>query len=173
MIYRHGLATAMRVLLFITLPICFGDILQAQTAKTVQVRTRPTGVARRMARQRRWLIRHNEAGVLRSFHTLYSSEATYQATAGNGDYGTYDDLRKEGLIGQVLIDGGRYGFLFRIRCEKRSTESPASLEIVAVPRSYGRTGRRSFYMDETGAVYAADKKGAEASSADKSLVTDP
>ena len=47
------------------------------------------------------------------------------------------------------------------------------LEIVAVPRSYGRTGRRSFYMDETGAVYAADKKGAEASSADKSLVMNP
>jgi hypothetical protein len=173
LIYRHGLAIAIRVLLFIALPICLSHNLQAQTAKTEQVRTHPPGLARRMARQQILIIRHNEAGALRSLQTLFSSEATYQSTTGNGDYGTLEELRKQGLIDQVLVEGHRYGYRFRIRREKRSSESQPSLEITAVPRTYGRTGLRSFYMNESGVIYAADKKGAEATSADKSIVIDP
>jgi hypothetical protein len=109
-----------------------------------------------------------------SLRTLYSAEATYQATVGNGDYGTLDELRKEGLIDSVLGEGHRYGYLFRIRREKVSSESPqSSLEITAVPRAYGRTGRRSFYMDQTGTINSLDKKGAEATHADPFLVIDP
>ena len=173
MIYRQGLAIAIRVLLFIAILVCFNHDFQAQTAKTDQVRTHPPGVAKRMARQQRLTISHNEAGALRSLQTLFACEATYQSTSGNGDYGTLDELRKQGLIDQVLVEGHRYGYLFRIRREKWSAESPASLEITAIPRSYGRTGRRSFYMNESGVVYAADKNGAEATGADKSFVIDP
>jgi hypothetical protein len=126
-----------------------------------------------MARQQLLIIKDNEAGAFRSLQTLFSSEATYQATTGNGDYGTLDELRKQGLIDQVLVEGHRYGYLFRIRREKRSSESQPSLEITAVPRTYGRTGRRSFYMDESGVIYAADKNGAEATTADHLLVIDP
>ena len=126
-----------------------------------------------MARQQRLIIKHNEAGAIMSLQKLLSAEATYQATTGNGEYGTLDELRKQGLIDQVLVEGHRYGYLFRIRREKWSSESQPSLEITAVPRSYRRTGRRSFYMNQTGVVYAADKNGAEATSADKSFVIDP
>jgi hypothetical protein len=171
--YRHGLANAIRVLLFIALAICFSHNFQAQTAKTVQVRTHPPGLARRMARQQLLIIKHNEAGALKSLQKLFSAEATYQATTGNGNYGTLDELRKAGLIDQVLVEGHRYGYLFRIRREKRSSESQPSLEITAVPRTYGRTGRRSFYMDEAGVTYAADKNGAEATHADHLVVIDP
>jgi len=136
-------------------------------------KARAPAVERLTTRQQRRLIRHNEAGAIRSLQTLFASEATYQATTGNGDYGTLDELRKQGLIDPVLAEGHRFGYLFRIRREKWSTESPASIEIIAVPRTYGRTGRRSFYMNETGVVYAADKNGAEATSAAKSLVIDP
>jgi len=126
-----------------------------------------------MARQQLLTIKHNEAGALKSLQTLFSSEATYQSTTGNGDYGTLEELRKQGLIDQVLVEGHRYGYRFRIRREKRSSESQPSLEITAVPRTYGRTGLRSFYMNESGVIYAADKKGAEATRADKSIVIDP
>ena len=173
MTYRHGLAAAIRVLLFVTSSLCFGHNFQAQTVKTVQVRTHPPAVARRLARQQRRIIRYNEAGALRSLQTLFSSEATYQSTTGNGDYGSLEDLRKEGLLDSVLAQGHRYGYLFRIRREKRSSESQSSLEIVAIPRSYGRTGRRSFYIDETGAIHAADRKGAEATTADPLFEIDP
>lgn len=137
------------------------------------MRAHPSGVAQRRARQQRLIIKHNEAGALRSLQTLFASEATYQATTGNGDYGTLEELRKGLLIDPVLAEGHRYGYLFRIRREKWSPESQPSFKITAVPRSYGRTGRRSFYMNQTGVIYAADKNGAEATSADKSFVIDP
>lgn len=101
-----------------------------------------------------------------ALRTLFSAEATYQATAGNGDYGTIEELGKQKLIDEVLAEGHRYGYLFRVKLEKRSTESQASIEIAAVPRIYGRTGRRSFYMNESGVIRAADKNGAAADSGD-------
>jgi hypothetical protein len=119
------------------------------------------------------LIRHNETGAIASLRTLFSAEATYQATAGNGDYGTIAELGEQKLIDYVLAEGHRYGYLFKVRREKRSTESPSSLEIVAIPRTYGVTGRRSFYIDETGVIRAADKNGAEANLAADTLVIDP
>ena len=108
-----------------------------------------------------------------TLRTLYSAEATYQATTGNGEYGTIEELGKQNLIDYVLAEGHRFGYLFRIRVEKFSPESAASLEIVAVPRTYKRTGRRSFYMNETGAIHGSDKGGAEANPGDDPIVIDP
>ena len=173
MSYRHCLANTIRVLPLVALPLCFVPPAYAQAGKAEPDKARLPAAERLTTRQQRRLIRYNEAGAIMSLRTLFSAEATYQSTTGNGDYGTLDELGQALLIDPVLVEGHRFGYLFRIRREKRSAESPASLEIVAVPRSYGRTGRQSFYTNETGAIYAADKKGAEATSADKSFVIDP
>jgi hypothetical protein len=108
-----------------------------------------------------------------TLRTLLSAEATYQATAGQGDYGTIEELGKQGLVDFVLAEGHRFGYLFRVRLEKFSSESTASYKIVAVPRTYRRTGRRSFYLDQTGVIRYADKKGAEANRDDNLIVIDP
>ena len=174
MSYRHYLANAIRVFILIGLPLCLVPPAKPQTGKAEPDKARPPDVERLTPRQQRRLISYNEAGAIMSLRTLFSSEATYQATTGNGDYGTLAEMRKAGLIDQVLGEGHRYGYLFRIRCEKISSESPqSSLEITAVPRAYGRTGRRSFYLDEIGVIHALDKKGAEATLADHVLAIDP
>ena len=173
MTYRHYARTAARVFTLLTLLLCVGDNLQAQWGTAVKTKSGPTVVARLTPRQQRNLIRYNEAGAIRSLQTLLSAEATYQATTGNGDYGTIEEVSKEKLIDYVLGEGHRYGYLFRVRLEKRSSESQAAFQIVAVPRTYLKTGRRSFYIDETGVIHAADKNGAEASLADDPLVIDP
>jgi hypothetical protein len=162
-----------QVFALLALLLTLGVGLQAQTVEPVQVRTHRRTIARSPTRQQRSLIRHNEAGAIMTLRTLFSAEATYQSTAGNGDYGTIEELRKENLIDYVLAEGHRFGYLFRIRREKFSPESPSSLEIVAVPRIYRRTGRRSFYMNETGVIHALDKNGTEASPGDDVLVIDP
>lgn len=145
----------------------------AQTAQPAQAKTQRPPVPRLTTSQQRRLIRYNETGAIMTLRTLFSAEATYQATAGNGDYGTIEELGKQNLIDYVLAEGHRFGYLFSIRREKFSSESPPSLEIVAVPRTYKRTGRRSFYMNETGVIHAADKDGAEASLGDDLVVIDP
>src|SRR5882672_1360025 len=44
----------------------------------------------------------NEGSALASMRVIFSSEATYQATAGAGLYGSLADLRTLGFIDQVL-----------------------------------------------------------------------
>lgn len=150
----------------LALILSFAFTLQAQTGSPV---FRSPADAGRTTRYRSNLIRYNEAWAIRVLRTLHSSEATYQATVGNGNYGTLAELREQNLIDQVLARGQRSGYLFRVRVETSSSESPSAFEIVAVPRSYGRTGRRSFYVNETGVIFAADKKGVEANAADDPL----
>lgn len=171
MTYVHYAGTVPTVFVLVVLLLSLSNNLQAQTVQPVQVLTRPAAVVRLTTRQQRRLIRHNEAGAIRTLQTLLSAQATYQATTGNGDYGTIEELGKEKLIDYVLAEGHRYGYLFRVRREKFSPESQASFEIVAVPRSYRRTGRRSFYMNETGVIHAADKNGANLG--DDLIVIDP
>lgn len=171
MTYVHYAGTVPTVFVLVVLLLSLSNNLQAQTVQPVQVLTRPAAVVRLTTQQQRRLIRHNEAGAIRTLQTLLSAQATYQATTGNGDYGTIEELGKEKLIDYVLAEGHRYGYLFRVRREKFSPESQASFEIVAVPRSYRRTGRRSFYMNETGVIHAADKNGANLG--DDLIVIDP
>ena len=161
-------------LVLVSLLFSVSGNLAAQTLLPVQAQTRPASGPRLTRRQQRYLIRYNEAGAIMMLRTLHSAEATYQATTGNGNYGTIAELRKEGLIDYVLAEGHRFGYLFRVRQEKISSESPqASFEIVAVPRTYGRTGRRSFFVDETGVIRYTDKKGAEPNRDDDMLAIDP
>lgn len=167
-----GRATSGWVVLLFSLSVS----LHAQTVQpvqSIQTLTGPAAVTRLTKRQQRRLIRHNEAGAIKTLFTLLSAEATYHATVGNGDYGTIEQLGKEKLVDFVLAEGHRFGYLFRVRLEKFSSESPASFKITAVPRTYRRTGRRSFYLDETGVISYADKKGAEANREDDMLVIDP
>lgn len=166
----HGLINvaglALRVALLVSFVIGPTANLPAQTNPG---KSHSQASSRRGSKSRTRLIKYNEAGAINSLRQLYSAEATFQATAGYGNYGTLAELRKENLVDYVLAQGHRYGYLFKIRVEKVSSESPASLEIVATPRIYGRTGKRSFYVNEQGVIHGADKRGAEANIADEPL----
>lgn len=117
----------------------------------------------------RRLIGYNQAGAVFCLRGILNAEATYQATSGNGDFGTLEQLGKQGLLDYILAEGHRYGYLFKVRLKKGTSESPALFEAVAVPRSYGRTGVVSLYIDTTGIMRGADKKGAEATVHDEAL----
>ena len=167
MTYAHGAGTVTPLLGLLAL-LFIGANFHAQAVRPAQAQVR-----RLTARQQRNLIKYNEAGTITTLRILFSAEATYQSTTGNGNYGTIEELAREHLIDPVLAEGHRYGYFFRIRREKSSSESRGSLEIVAVPQSYRRTGRRSFYISETGVIHAADKHGAEANPKDDNMVIDP
>lgn len=165
LVRMHFVVTA-RSAFILALILGFTSNLHAQTGPPV---FRSPAEAGRTSRYRSNLIRYNEARAIRIVWTFSGAQATYQATVGNGNYGSLEELIKENLITVALADGQAYGYRFRIRTEKRSPESPASFEVVALPRKYGRTGRRSFYVNETGLVVAADRKGAEAHAGDDPL----
>ena len=108
----------------------------------------------------------NERFVVLALRTLHSAEATYSATSGNGNYGSLNNLRQAELIDAVLASSKKYGYLFVIQTTARTDTSGARYFITATPQSYRKTGRKSFYIDETGVMRGADKNGASADADD-------
>src|SRR6266516_6850326 len=56
----------------------------------------------------------NEGSAQQTLRTLHSSEATYQATFGNGNFGSLAELRTGNLIDSVLAGSTKSGFTFAI-----------------------------------------------------------
>ena len=54
----------------------------------------------------------NEGSAMASLRTLHSAEATYQATRGEGKYGTLSELAAAGLIDLKLATGSKNGYSF-------------------------------------------------------------
>lgn len=112
----------------------------------------------------------NESFVMRSMRTLHGAQATYQATEGNGNYGSLQNLLQMGLIDGALASGSKYGYTFVVTVVPYSPPStPATLTITATPRLYRKTGFRSFYIATDGVLRGADKQGAPADENDPDI----
>src|SRR5882672_4151073 len=98
----------------------------------------------------------NEGSALASMRVIFSSEATYQATAGAGNYGSLSDLNTAGLIDSVLAASStaatpKSGYNFT--AAKVGTQY---FDASTIPNSFGglsATGTRSFYTNESGVMY--------------------
>jgi len=101
----------------------------------------------------------NEGSAQSSLRTIHSSQATYQSTAGNGEYA--NDLTI--LRGQNLIDGvlggaakaTKSGYEFEI-VEEAGTGATAVFGVYAFPATSGgisATGTRRFGTTEVGVMY--------------------
>jgi hypothetical protein len=101
----------------------------------------------------------NEAIAIGMLQMIKGVETSYQTTSGKGKYGTLDELIAQKLVQKEMLD--KYGYNFEV------TVSGDQFEAVATPREYGKTGKRSFFVDKTGVVRGDDHGGAPATSADK------
>ncbi len=117
----------------------------------------------------RYTYIQNERFVVRALQTLHAAQMTYQATGGNGNYGSLSDLHQAQLIDSVLASGFKYGYGFQIFTVARVGTTPAAFFVTATPIGYRKTGRRSFFINETGETRGADKNGAAATVGDPVL----
>jgi uncharacterized protein DUF3352 len=101
----------------------------------------------------------NESIAKSILRTIASAEATFRETKGAGRYGSLDELAKEGLISKDLFE--KYGY--RIEVNVLSNK----FEATAVPLEYGKTGRKSYFVDETQVLRGGDHGGGGATIADK------
>lgn len=93
--------------------------------------------------------------------SIAKAEAQYQVM-NNGAYGTMQDL----IQNQFLVDPSK-GQLGRYKFDLEVGEH--GFAATAVPERYPMTGRRSFYIDESGVLRGADKAGAKATASDPAL----
>lgn len=101
----------------------------------------------------------NEMIAIGGMQMLFHSEETYKTTAGNGSYGSIDELVEKKLVTKEMFE--KYGYKYDL------TTSGQSFTAVATPMEYGKTGKRSFFIDQTGVVRGDDHGGGPATSADK------
>jgi hypothetical protein len=101
----------------------------------------------------------NEAVAKSVLRTVASAEATYRATKGQGSFGSLDELISEGLVNKELMQN--YGYKIEV------TLSSNKFEVSAVPVEYGKTGKSSYFLDESSVLRSADHGGGPATISDK------
>lgn len=103
--------------------------------------------------------RTNEAMAKSSLRTIAVAEATYQATKGDGHFGSLDELIAENLVSKDMLQ--KYGYRIEV------TVSEKGFEATAIPIAYGESGRLSYFIDETSVLRAGDHGGGAATVADQ------
>src|SRR5258708_11058986 len=75
----------------------------------------------------------NEGSAQQSMRTLSSAEATYQATAVNGSYGTLAMLGTQSLVDSVLAEAATTGFNFTLCSTQVIAAPPAQFYAYSLP----------------------------------------
>ncbi|HEU4931666.1 MAG TPA: prepilin-type N-terminal cleavage/methylation domain-containing protein [Pyrinomonadaceae bacterium] len=102
----------------------------------------------------------NEGSAIATMRVIFSSEATYQATAGAGQYGTLAELNTAGLVDSVVNNSAttpKSGYEFT--AADVAGPSIPTFDATAIPAIHTTgnpvtgTGSRSFYTNESGIMY--------------------
>jgi len=101
----------------------------------------------------------NESVAISALQMIVQAEKEYKSGPGKGSYGSLEVLVKQGGFPREMLD--KYGYRFDV------TASGDHFEANAVPNEYGKTGRRSFFVDQSGIVRGDDHLGGPANAADK------
>ncbi len=103
----------------------------------------------------------NEAAGKSLLRTVYSAEATYQATQGKDNYGSLDELVAANLISKEMSQ--QYGYIVEVNAAGNKFEATAR------PAEYGVTGTISYFIDESGVLRGGDHGGGAATVADQPI----
>ncbi len=103
----------------------------------------------------------NEAIAKSMLQTVASAEATFHSTEGNGRYGTLDELASTGLVSKDYFQ--RFGYTIEV------TVSGGGFGATATPIEYGKSGKLSYFIDESGVLRAGDHGGGAATIADQPM----
>jgi type IV pilus assembly protein PilA len=111
----------------------------------------------------------NEGSAIHTLRTVSAAEATYQSLFQR--YGTLQELASEQLIDPALSGGLKNGYKFSLEITKNA-DNLEGYNLVGVPLTYQSTGRRSFFINETGVIRAADAQGGPSTEFDPPLFSD-
>ncbi|HVF26851.1 MAG TPA: DUF3352 domain-containing protein [Pyrinomonadaceae bacterium] len=106
-------------------------------------------------------IKGKESMAMYSLTRIFAAQEEYKKVRGKGGYAaTLEGLRME-KFGEELGRNQDYKF--------EMSASGGKLEITATPIQYGTSGKRSFFIDESGTLRGADHAGQRATVADEEV----
>ena len=109
----------------------------------------------------------NEGSAMSTMRTIAAAEHTYQSIEMK--FGTLQELAAGGLVDEKLASGTKNGYTFTVTIDN---ENPGAFEVTGVPETYGKTGTRSFYVDQTGVIRAGDNDGGPSTKMDEPVDSD-
>jgi prepilin-type N-terminal cleavage/methylation domain-containing protein len=98
----------------------------------------------------------NEGSAQQSLRTLHSSEATYQATTGNGQFADLNGLLGAGLIDATLASTTKSGYKFLATATPSNATALALFKATANPittTGVSQTGTRKFGIAQDGVMH--------------------
>ena len=100
--------------------------------------------------------RQSESMAMGVMMFIPHAQESYKKTSGS--YGTLEQLIAAKLISKEMVESAGYKFEVFVTGDK--------FEAFGVPTEYGKTGKKSFFVDQTYVLRGADRGGASASSSD-------
>ena len=100
----------------------------------------------------------NEMVAVSALQMLANTESQYKVGSKNGPYGSLQELVDAKLF--PLQEFDKYGYKYEV------TVMGDQFEAVATPKEYGKSGKRSFFIDKSGVVRGGDHGGGPATIAD-------
>jgi hypothetical protein len=101
----------------------------------------------------------NESVAQGGLRMIAAAEESFKSTKGQGRYGSIQELIDEGLLPPDTSD--RYGYKIDL------TVFGSGFEARATPAEYGKTGKRSYYIDQSSVLRGGDHGGGSATVADQ------
>jgi hypothetical protein len=102
----------------------------------------------------------NETAIVPIVRQIQEAEARYALNAGQNRFGSLAELKRAGELPGDIASGTYKGYKLEVITNNDAV--PPTFVIHAVPQSYGKTGRRSFVMDDTARLRGADRRGERA-----------
>ena len=103
----------------------------------------------------------NETMAVYALNRIAGAQSAYKEGKEKGRYGTLEELIAEELLEKTFLENLEYRFELDATADK--------FEVSATPKTYGKSGRRSFVVDQTGTVRGADHKGQPAGAEDPAV----
>jgi hypothetical protein len=101
----------------------------------------------------------NERTAMSALWTISYTETMYKQK--NATFGSLEELIAADMLNKDVLENPNYKFELTITADGYS--------VSAVPTEYGKTGKLSFFLDQTGELRAADHAGAPAGASDPKI----
>ena len=100
----------------------------------------------------------NEAMAVYALNRINYAERLFKEGKKKERYATLEELLAEKFLEKEFVEQLQYKLELNASADK--------FEATATPKTYGKTGRRSFFINESGTIRAADRKGQPATAED-------
>ena len=103
----------------------------------------------------------NERSAITALHMIANVEGQYRSGEGQGSFASLEKLIENQMVSKEFIEDQGYKI--------EVTLTGNRFEVTATPLEYGKTGKTSYYIDDSNVLRGADHGGGMASAADKPI----